>query len=146
MSEMEAMSRHAMQRAEVARQRAQDFQQCYQYLTAHPGATAEQVQHARRAAMAARGNAEMAHQCLLEQLNRSAAIHQLAADAHDKVAAVAHDRTEKLGHIHAAERHRAAARRDAATAAQLSDTSIDQIRLTPPKLMSPRQEPPTTAA
>jgi hypothetical protein len=115
-SDMEALNRRAKQRADEANQRTDELLQRYQELADRPDATPEQLQHARRAATAARSNAAEARQHLLEQLDRSAAIHQLNAHAHDQAAIVAGGHADKLGHIQAAERHRAAARRDRAKA------------------------------
>jgi hypothetical protein len=125
-SDKEVMSRRARQRAEEARKRADELNQLYRWLINHRGATAEQRQHARRAAIAARRNADQAHRYLLEQIDRSAAIHQIAAHAHDQAAAAARDHADKLAHTHAAERHRAAALRDRTAAAQLRERASSQ--------------------
>lgn len=130
MSDITAINRRARQRAEEAGQLAGELCQKYWQLNNIPGITAQQLQHARRAAIAASINAAEALRCLVEQFDRSALIHQLAADAHDRVAAVACGHAERIMHTHAAERHRAAARRDSARAAQLKDMSTNQNRLT----------------
>lgn len=116
-SELEVMSR----RAEEARQRAMELRARYRELAARSEVTDQELQHARRAAIAAKCNAAEECQHLLEQLDRSAAIHQLAADAHDQAAVYAPGYVDRVGHSHAAERHRAAARRDHTLAAQLRE-------------------------
>ena len=122
MSDTEAVNRRAELRAEEARQRAEELQGRYRELAAQSEVNHQELQHARRAAIAAKCNAAEANQHLLEQLERSAAIHQLAAEAHDQAAAYAPGYVDKLGHSHAAERHRGAARRDRTLAAQLRES------------------------
>lgn len=120
MGEMEAINLRAKRRAEEAGQRAEGLRMRYQELAANSGSSPAQVQHARRAAVAARRNAIAARQSLLQRLDRSVALHQLAAQAHDQAAAEALGHPDGLLHIEAAERHRAEAWRNRSAAVQLN--------------------------
>lgn len=119
MTDMEAINLRAKRRAEEAGQRAELLRQRYRELAANSGSSPAQVQHARRAAIAARRNAAAARRSLLDGLDRSIAVHQLAADAHDQAAAVALEQPDRLLHIEAAKRHRAEAWRNRSAAVQL---------------------------
>lgn len=120
-SHIDAVKQRAELRAQEARERAMELQGRYRDLLSQANVSEQELQHARRAAIAARSNAAEANQHLLEQLDRSAAIHQLAAQAHDQAAAAARGHADRVGHTHAAERHRAAARRDRNVAVELRD-------------------------
>lgn len=121
MSDIEAVNLRAKRRAVEAGLRADELRRRYQELTEESGSSPAQVQHARRAAIAASRNALESLQSLLEQLDRSVAIHQLVAHAHDEAAAAARGHSAMVGHTEAAARHRAAARRNRSTAAQLRE-------------------------
>ena len=127
MSDPDALNHRAMRRVEEAGKRADDLGRRYQQLANDPGATAGQVQHARRAAIAARSCSAQAWQSLLEQLDRSAAIHQRTADAHDQAAAAAKTPAEMFGHMRAADKHLAAAHREHAMVARLRERQSPNI-------------------
>ena len=113
----EAVEQRVRRRAQDARERAEELYRRYLALIDQSEASEEQIEHARRVAIAARGNAAEAENALLGQLERSATIHQLAADAHDQAAAAGGvGNADGLDHEREADRHRTSARRDRAAA------------------------------
>ena len=121
MSDIEAVNLRTKRRAEEAGLRADELRRRYEELTQQSGSSPAQVQHARRAAIAARSNALESFQSLLEQLDRSAAIHLVVARAHDEAAAAARGHPDMVGHAEAAARHRAAAGHNRSMAARLRE-------------------------